>query len=306
MFIIVNPQSNFPAGLKTFGSAPLSLESNSIRMTLSPTVDLHSERRAVNSFLNELLSLEAPTGSSVVHDAMRYAVLGTAQRIRPILSLRVARMVQAPLDLALRLAASVELLHCASLVVDDLPCMDNSPYRRDKASVHVKFGEATAVLAAFGLVALSARSILETSCHELCRPKLMDFQLALLRTLDCSGLIAGQALDLQLPRSSSATSSCEISELKTVPLFSLAVLAGSLFAPLDENEKALLNCFGREFGLAFQMSDDLLDGELANPAPFEEKLCTLRAAIQPFGAASGSLAELIDYLHARVPAARVR
>ena len=55
-------------------------------------------------------------------------------------------MVQAPADLAMRLAASVELLHCASLVIDDLPCMDDSPYRRDRASVHIKFGEATAVL----------------------------------------------------------------------------------------------------------------------------------------------------------------
>jgi farnesyl diphosphate synthase len=275
-------------------------------MTLSPTADLQSERLAVDSYLDQVLSLEGPGGSSSVHDAMRYAVLGCAQRIRPILALRVAHMVKAPAELALRLATSVELLHCASLVVDDLPCMDNSPYRRDKASVHVKFGEATAVLAAFGLVAFAARSILETSCHADYRPRLIEFQLAFLRSLDCSGLIAGQALDLQLPRSSSACASCEISELKTVPLFSLSVLAGSLLAPLDANEKALLNCFGRAFGLAFQMSDDLLDGELADAAPFEEKLFTLRAAIRPFGHAARSLEDLIDYLQARVPASRVR
>jgi geranylgeranyl pyrophosphate synthase len=275
-------------------------------MTLDSTADLHSERLTVDSFLSQVLSLEGSSGTSIVHDAMRYAVLGSAQRIRPILALRVAHMVQAPVDLALRLAASVELLHCASLVVDDLPCMDDSPYRRDKASVHVKFGEATAVLAAFGLVALAARSILETPGHDEYRSRLIEFQLALLRSMDCSGLIAGQALDLQLPRTSSPQSSCEISELKTVPLFSLAVKAGSLLANLEANEKALLNCFGREFGLAFQMSDDLLDGELASPEPFEEKLCTLRAAVRPFGAASRPLEDLIDYLHARVSAARVR
>jgi hypothetical protein len=84
------------------------------------------------------------------------------------------------------------------------------------------------------------------------------------------------------------------------------VLAGSTFANLDANERALLNCFGREFGLAFQMCDDLLDGELADPEPFEEKLSTLRAAIQPFGVASAPLEDLIDYLHARIPASRVR
>jgi geranylgeranyl pyrophosphate synthase len=275
-------------------------------MTLSDTVDLHAERLAVDLYLNQILSLEALAGNGVVHEAMRYAVLGTAQRIRPILSMRVARMVGAPAELSMRLAAAVELLHCASLVVDDLPCMDNSPYRRNRASVHMKFGEATAVLAAFGLVALAARSILEPSCDEDYRPCLIEFQLSLLRSLDCSGLIAGQALDLQLPRDSSAASSCEISELKTVPLFSLAVLAGSLLANLDANERALLNCFGRQFGLAFQMSDDLLDGELASHAPFEEKISTLRAAIQPFGHCSRCLEDLIDYLHARVPACRVR
>lgn len=274
-------------------------------MTLSDTVDLHAERLAVDLYLNQILSLEALAGNGVVHEAMRYAVLGTAQRIRPILSMRVARMVGAPAELSMRLAAAVELLHCASLVVDDLPCMDNSPYRRNRASVHMKFGEATAVLAAFGLVALAARSILEPSCDEDYRPCLIEFQLSLLRSLDCSGLIAGQALDLQLPRDSSAASSCEISELKTVPLFSLAVLAGSLLANLDANERALLNCFGRQFGLAFQMSDDLLDGELASHAPFEEKISTLRAAIQPFGHCSRCLEDLIDYLHARVPACRV-
>jgi farnesyl diphosphate synthase len=269
-------------------------------MTLSPTADLQTERLAVNSYLNRLLSLQGSDNNGIVHDAMRYAVLGSAQRIRPILAIRVARMVQAPPDLAMRLAASVELLHCASLVIDDLPCMDDSPYRRDRASVHVKFGEATAVLAAFGLVALAARSILEPSCREDYRACLIEFQLALLRSLDCSGLIAGQALDLQLPHATSPIPACEISELKTVPLFNLAVLAGSLLANLEANERALLNCFGRQFGLAFQMSDDLLDGELANPAPFADKLSTLRAAIEPFGAASRSLAELIDYLQDRV------
>ena len=273
---------------------------------ISHVGDLHAERRAIDSYLNQILSLEGSEANGIVQDAMRYAVLGAAQRMRPILTLRVARMVNAPLDLAMRLAASVELLHCASLVVDDLPCMDNSPYRRERASLHVKFGEATAVLAAFGLVALAARSILESACREEYRACLIEFQLRLLRSLDCSGLIAGQALDLRLSHASPAIAACEISQLKTVPLFSLAVSAGSLLAHLDVNEKALLNCFGREFGLAFQMSDDLLDGELVSHAPFEEKISTLRAVVQPFGLASRSLDELIDYLHTRVLTAHAR
>jgi geranylgeranyl pyrophosphate synthase len=272
-------------------------------MTLQPVAFSSAERVAIDFLLEKVLA--AKTEHGVVRDAMRYAVLGNAQRVRPILALRVARMVSAPADLALKLAAAVELVHCASLVVDDLPCMDDSPLRRGRPAVHVKFGEATAVLAAFGLVALAARGVLEPPYREQYLPCLVQFQLSLLRSLDCSGLIAGQALDLRLPHTIAGRTSYDISELKTVPLFNLAVQAGCVLTNLDVNERALLNCFGHEFGLAFQMSDDLLDGELRNAEPFEEKISTLRAAIEPFGEASQSLEELVDYLHARVMAARV-
>ena len=88
---------------------------------------------------------------------MQYSVLGCGQRLRPILSLRTARALDCEGPNPLRPAAAVELLHCASLIIDDLPCMDNDSVRRNRASVHVQFGEATAILAAFALVALAAR-----------------------------------------------------------------------------------------------------------------------------------------------------
>ena len=273
-------------------------------MAFSHTVSLESDRLAVDHHLTKLLCLEGPTDGGIVHEAMRYAVLGKAQRIRPVLSLRVARMFGAPEELTLSAAAAVELLHCASLIVDDLTCMDDDSFRRDRESVHVRYGEATAILAAFGLVALAARSVVEDPFMERHRLRMLDFQILLLRTLDCAGLIAGQAMDLNLSNTNCMVSACEISELKTVPLFTLAVSAGALFVDLDQNEQALLSCFGREFGLAFQMSDDLLDGEQSDTEPLREKLTTLRAAIAPFGGASRDLEELVDYLHARVSAQR--
>jgi geranylgeranyl diphosphate synthase type II len=269
-------------------------------MALSHTVGLELDRLFVDDYLTKLLCSEEATGIGIVQEAMRYAVLGTAQRIRPILSLRVARLLDAPEDETLCAAAAVELLHCASLIVDDLPCMDDASFRRNRAAVHIRYGEATAVLAAFGLVALAARSLVENSFVERYRRCLLEFQISLLRTLDCSGLIAGQAMDLNLSNSDTLIPASDISELKTVPLFTLAVSAGSLFVDLDPNEQALLSCFGREFGLAFQLSDDLLDGELGDSEPLEEKLTTLRAAIAPFGESSRDLEELVDYLHARV------
>ncbi len=231
---------------------------------------------------------------------MRYAVLGPAQRIRPILSLRVARLLDAPLSLAIQAASAVEFLHCASLIVDDLPCMDDSSTRRGQPAVHIRFGEATALLAAFGLVALAARILVEVACSDDERRRLVSFKIRLLRSMDCTGLIAGQALDLQLTCNRYRRTDRPVTELKTVPLFQLAVQAGCLFANLNSNEDALLRCFGQQFGLAFQMTDDLLDGEDISFHLIDDKLTTLRAAIAPFGARRRELEELLAYLHARV------
>jgi geranylgeranyl pyrophosphate synthase len=263
-------------------------------------VDLKTDRSFVDDYLHQLVCTDPIRGEGPVQQAMRYAVFGGGQRIRPILSLRIARMLGVPAFATLRAAASVELIHCASLIIDDLPCMDDSPTRRNKPAVHVRFGEATAVLAAFGLVSLSARVVVEQECEPCTRTQVHAFQLDLLRSLDCSGLIDGQALDLQLDGRSHRRTCQAVIELKTVPLFQLAVSAGSLCFDLDENERALLKCFGREFGLAFQMTDDLADGEEIKIRELEDKLATLRAAIAPFGGRRQELEELVDYLNNRV------
>jgi geranylgeranyl pyrophosphate synthase len=271
-------------------------------MACRQTVELATDRCTINQYLKDLLC--SPNGEPVgpVQEAMQYAVLGSGQRIRPILSIRIARLFGGPVAATLRAAAAVELFHCASLVVDDLPCMDDSPSRRDRDAVHIRFGESTALLAAFGLVALAARSVVEESAPGPCRDRLVTFQVALLRSLDCSGLLAGQAMDLQMASSGNShlRTGTAVSDLKTVPLFNLAVMAGALFADPDADAKVMLSGFGREFGLAFQMSDDLLDGEEENSAFFKEKLSLLRAATAHFGDAGQDLEALVDYLHDRV------
>ena len=268
-------------------------------MPVATSSELIADRSLVDEYLTSLLSAEVVSSrQSRVQQAMHYAVLGSAQRIRPILALRVARLLHAPAASTLRAAAAVELLHCASLIVDDLPCMDNSPTRRNKPSVHVKFGEATAVLAAFALVALSARIVSQSENRDEDQHLRAAFQARLLRTLDCCGLIDGQAMDLHLDGSNAACS--DVMELKTVPLFQLAVHAATTFTTIDENERALLTCFGREFGLTFQITDDLLDGEIVGRSILAEKLMTLRAVVAPFGPRRRPLEELIDYLQDRV------
>jgi geranylgeranyl pyrophosphate synthase len=276
-----------------------------IHTTARNPVPITVDRAAINCYLETLLWTHSQAAGRAVFEAMNYAVLGSAQRIRPILALRIARLFGAPLNLTLAAAGAVELLHCASLIIDDLPCMDDSPFRRDRASVHIRFGESTAILAAFGLVALAARSVLEAPCDAEDRQRIIEFQLSLLRTLDCCGLIAGQALDLESAATHGPRADAGISDLKTVPLFALAVQAGSLIPIHNADARAVLSGFGREFGLAFQMSDDLLDGEEQDPQPFLDKLNMLRALVSHFGPAARDIETLIDYLNDRVASHKV-
>ncbi len=232
-------------------------------------------------------------------EAMRYAVLGQGQRFRPILALRIARLCGHDSPHTLRAAAAVEILHCASLIVDDLPCMDNSPERRNRPSAHVAFGEATALLAAFGLVALAARSVVEQPCLPEQMPHLVRFQTHLLRTLDVCGLCEGQDLDLRAAACERAQLRDCMNELKTVPLFELAARAGLLFTDPQSSLAHTLIAFSRQFGRAFQLVDDFLDGEITDFAPVEASLRRAEETLAPLSPAGAQLLELVEVLRAR-------
>jgi geranylgeranyl pyrophosphate synthase len=240
------------------------------------------------------------SGAARVQEAMRYAVLGRAQRIRPVLALRIARLAGADGELTLRAAAAVELLHCASLVVDDLPCMDDETVRRDQPSAHVVFGEPTTLLASFGLVALAARSVVEVRCSPTELSTLIEFQIQLLKMLDPDSLIAGQDLDLRLTGEERDAQRTRVSELKTVPLFELAARAGLLLVDGEAMMARGLRRFAREYGLAFQMTDDYLDGEIKEAVAVEAQLSRARACLTPFEPAAGELEQLVEFLHERI------
>jgi len=266
-------------------------------------LDLRTERDAVERELAALLQPSAEGDCGPVHEAMSYATLGGGKRLRPLLSLHIAQMLgNTRSPFTLRAAAAVELFHCASLIIDDLPCMDNEMERRGRATVHIAFNESTAVLAAFGLVALGGRCVLDLPLATAQLPPVLDFQKRLLRTLDCAGLIAGQARDLTLSDATAVAQRselrAEVNEMKTVPLFELAVEAGMLGVDLTEEDRARLRLFGREFGRAFQLVDDLLDGHVAHRQPFVQHLTASRQLLSPFGEGSDRIVVLLDYLNA--------
>ncbi len=264
--------------------------------TPSPAARLAADRAAIEFHLESLLGGGA---STPFREAMRYAVLGQGQRFRPVLALRIARLCGQENPHTLRAAAAVEILHCASLIVDDLPCMDDAAERRGRPSTHRAFGEATAVLAAFGLVALAARAVVEQPSLPAQLPHLVRFQTHLLRTLDVCGLCEGQDLDLRAADCQRAQLRDCMNELKTVPLFELAARAGLLFTDPQSRLGRTLLAFSREFGRAFQLVDDYLDGEIPGFDPVEASLRRAELTLAPLAPANVELLELVEVLRAR-------
>jgi farnesyl diphosphate synthase len=266
--------------------------------TSVPEQALRADRERIENKLAAILDCGGLEPENPVRGAMRYAVLGSGKRVRPLLALRVGRMLNADSRLTLRAAAAVELVHCASLVVDDLPCMDNDAYRRNRPAAHVVFGESTAILAGFGLVALAARAVLEQTLDEWERARMSEFQLELLRTLDVCELLGGQALDLRLSGYAREAERERMNELKTSPLFRLAAHAGFAGACVTRETEATLLRFGHEFGRAFQMLDDLLDGETGFREGFEVSLNSARDCLSGWNGTARGLDDLLNYLHA--------
>ena len=198
----------------------------------------------------------APAG---LGDAMRYAVLDGGKRLRPLLVIAACEAVNGNPHAALRAACAVELIHAYSLVHDDLPCMDNDVLRRGKPTVHVRFGEAQALLAGDALQALAFEfltpedgSVDAATQSRLCR--------MLARAAGFQGMAGGQAIDLAsvgLPLNSSKLH--EMHRLKTGALLQASVMMGaSCGTPTTAVQQALAD-YGAAVGLAFQVVDDILD-----------------------------------------------
>jgi geranylgeranyl diphosphate synthase type II len=181
-------------------------------------------------------------GAGKLNEAMRYALFPGGKRMRPLLVLLGAEICGAEPELALPLAAAVELLHAASLIVDDLPAMDDAASRRGLATVHVRFGEDVALLAALAL--LNQAYGIFSSVPAL-------FPIAI-REIGASGMIGGQAADL--------CGSCDFSRLeKTTALTRLTMAAGAAAAGANARNTAELIFFGASLGEAYQICDDIID-----------------------------------------------
>ena len=217
----------------------------------------------VEDALSNWISPQAPAG---LGEAMRYAVLDGGKRLRPLLVLAAREAVahghkDAALDeAALRAACAVELIHAYSLVHDDMPCMDNDVLRRGKPTVHVKYGEAQALLVGDGLQALAFEFL--TPMDGSTDLQVQALQVGLLaRASGYQGMAGGQAIDLAsvgLPLTENQLR--QMHRLKTGALLLCSVQMGSVSAGKPSSQVTdSLTQYAQALGLAFQVIDDILD-----------------------------------------------
>jgi farnesyl diphosphate synthase len=215
--------------------------------------------QALNRWVAWPVSEPAAAGLVSLNSAMRYAVLDGGKRLRPLLVLATCEAVHGCPQAALRAACAVELIHAYSLVHDDMPCMDNDVLRRGKPTVHVKFGQAQALLAGDALQALAFElltphddTVAAATQARLCR--------MLARAAGGQGMAGGQAIDLAsvgLPLTSEQLH--EMHRLKTGALLQASVLMGASCGSASPEVMNAFRDYGAAVGLAFQVVDDILD-----------------------------------------------
>ncbi|MDQ0203409.1 polyprenyl synthetase family protein [Pectinatus haikarae] len=213
------------------------------------------------SLINEALShlySEKTALNAVLADSMNYSLKAGGKRLRPVMLMAAADAVGANGDKYVRIACAMEMIHTYSLIHDDLPAMDNDDYRRGKLTNHKVYGDAMAVLAGDALLTMAFEVI--ASEHAVDPSVLLRISLEISRAAGPEGMVGGQALDL-----SAENRHIELDELrklhsaKTGALFRAAIRTGGILAKADQNELASLTRYADEFGLAFQITDDILD-----------------------------------------------
>ncbi len=269
---------------------------------------LEARRVLIDKALDQVLPPVTRAPQSV-HAAMRHAVLGSGKRLRPILSMATSELVELPLERAMPCACAVELIHNASLILDDLPCMDNATERRGNPCVHVAFGEATALLAVMGLIA---------KAYELsARAGNSDVMACLAAAMGTSGLVAGQHADLALTGNGISIDAIEEAHQgKSAALFVAATQAPALLAGMESAGLEALESYARNLGLAFQITDDLLDamngledvgkdtfvsqlGAEGARNRVEQLVASALGALDRWGARADALRMMADYVGAR-------
>jgi farnesyl diphosphate synthase len=228
---------------------------------------LSSVAEATERMLDRLLSGTPLPGENARPSrflgAVRYASLNGGKRLRPFLLVETARLLGIEGEGVLRAGAAVEMIHCYSLVHDDLPALDNDDLRRGRPTTHKAYDEATAILVGDALLtyAFDVTADPATDPDPAIRAALV---LALARAAGIGNMVGGQVMDLEAETSQAPHSPehvIQVQAMKTGALLHYSVEAGGIFARADKKTRAALSRYGKALGAAFQVADDILDVE---------------------------------------------
>lgn len=221
--------------------------------------ELQTLREALQHRLDQLL----PAGEQqdLVYSAMREGTLASGKRVRPLLLVLAARDLGCDIEQPglLDLACAVEMVHAASLMLDDMPCMDNAQLRRGRPTIHRQYGENVAILAAVALLSRAFGVVAEAqSLSPACKAEAVA---ELSTAVGLQGLVQGQYLDLnESGEARSAETILLTNELKTSRLFDATLQMAAIVANASPQARQRLRCFAQDLGQAFQLMDDLADG----------------------------------------------
>jgi farnesyl diphosphate synthase len=227
-------------------------------ISLQPALELVSAD--IDRLFGTLLAVP-PDPRAQLYEAMRYAAIGGGKRLRPLLVLAACSLFHVDRARALRVGLAVECIHVYSLIHDDLPSMDDDDLRRGKPTVHRAFDEATAILAGDSLHALAFELLADEATHEdpFVRAELIA---DLARASGPAGMAGGQMMDLAAEKAQlDLTAVTRLQQLKTGALIGFCLEAGAIMGRIPPEGRTKLRGYARDVGLAFQITDDILDVE---------------------------------------------
>ena len=212
----------------------------------------------IEDVLSKILEKKISNNKNL-NDAMRYSVLGGGKRIRPFLVAECSKFFDTDEDEIMQIAAAIELLHVYSLVHDDLPSLDNDDLRRGKPSTHKYFDEAIAILVGDALQALSFE-ILSNSYKKIKKIDQINLINSFAQYVGQYGMVGGQAIDIDINQNDlNLDKLLEMYKLKTANLISFSCQVGGIVSGAEQKKINALKNFGNNIGIAFQISDDILD-----------------------------------------------
>ncbi len=244
------PRGNLP------GPRRLRLTNGEPRETFAERLDQAADM--VTVALDALLPpVDGPEGRLL--EAMRYAALGPGKRMRPFFFIEAGRLLEIDARSALRGAAAVECLHAYSLIHDDLPAMDDDELRRGQPTVHVEYGEATAILAGDALQAMAFEILAHEDTHESDAVRAALCQ-RLAQAAGAMGMVGGQMIDMG-PLEADLGLVARMQRMKTGAIINFCFEGPILMSLAEEAERNALLGYAQNLGLAYQIADDILDAE---------------------------------------------